>query len=284
MRSLIAAMFLVVVALVCPRLWAVDDAKDRGVGAGFAERMQDLNLTDEQQAKIAETRKEYRPKVQEAAKDLATLIKGEVEKARAVLTDEQKTKLAALKDERQELREDRLAERIAHLRELNLTDAEVAKITAIREEYRPKVAKAMESLRGLLTKDQRMIRDEALKAGKKRSEIIAAFNLTAEQRERIDAVGKELRTLLREELEKIRNVLSEGQKEKLDEFKAERKEHVHDRMAHAIMNFKDMNLTAEQKTKLADIRKEYRAKVHEASNKLRAAAREEVQAILAVMK
>jgi hypothetical protein len=50
------------------------------------------------------------------------------------------------------------------------------------------------------------------------------------------------------------------------------------------MNSKDLDLTADQKTKLADIRKEFRPKVHEAGNKLRAAVREEVRAILAVLK
>jgi Spy/CpxP family protein refolding chaperone len=279
MRILIAAMVLVVPALLCPGLGAADQAKDTP-----GERMQDLNLTDAQEAKIAEIRKEYRPKVQEAAKDLATLAKEEVDKVRGVLTDEQKTKLAALKDERKEFRAERLSERIAHLEALDLTDAEMAKFATIREEYRPKIVKAMENLRGVLTNDQRMTREEALKAGKKRKEIIASLNLTAEQKEKIEAVGKELRTLVREEVEKTRDVLTESQKEKLDEFKDERRERVRDRMAHTIMNFKDLNLTADQKTKLADIRKEFRPKIHEAGNKLRATVREQMEAIVAVLK
>jgi Spy/CpxP family protein refolding chaperone len=55
-------------------------------------------------------------------------------------------------------------------------------------------------------------------------------------------------------------------------------------MAHRIANLKDLNLTDEQKTKLMDIRKEYRPKVHEAGNKLRGTVREELEAIVAVMK
>ena len=47
-------------------------------------------------------------------------------------------------------------------------------------------------------------------------------------------------------------------------------------MAHRIANLKDLNLTDEQKTKIAEIRKEYRPKVHEAGNKLRASVREEI--------
>ena len=45
----------------------------------------------------------------------------------------------------------------------------------------------------------------------------------------------------------------------------------------------DLNLTDEQKTQIRDIRKEYRPKVQEAGNKLRATAREEVEAIVAVI-
>ena len=46
----------------------------------------------------------------------------------------------------------------------------------------------------------------------------------------------------------------------------------------------DLNLTDDQKAKIADIRKEYRPKVQEAGNKLRATVKEEVEAILAVIK
>jgi Spy/CpxP family protein refolding chaperone len=54
-------------------------------GAGLAERIQDLNLTDAQEAKIAEIRKEYRPKVQEAGNKLCGTVHEEVEKVLAVL-------------------------------------------------------------------------------------------------------------------------------------------------------------------------------------------------------
>ena len=100
----------------------------------------------------------------------------------------------------------------------------------------------------------------------------------------MEAVGKEVRALVREELEKMRDVLTEGQTEKLQEFAEERKEHVRDRHAHMIANFKDLNLTDEQKTQIREIRKEYRPKVQEAGNKLRATVREEMEAILAVVK
>jgi Spy/CpxP family protein refolding chaperone len=89
---------------------------------------------------------------------------------------------------------------------------------------------------------------------------------------------------VREELEKIRDVLTEGQKEKVQEFREERRERVRDRKAHAIANAKELNLTDDQKAKIMEIRKEFAPKVHEAGNKLRATVREEAEAILAVIK
>jgi Spy/CpxP family protein refolding chaperone len=284
MRILRTLGALVVGMAICAALPAAKDKADQPGAGGLAEQIQDLNLTDEQEAKIADIHKEYKAKVQEAAKDLAAVVKEEAEKVRAVLTEEQKTKLAALKEERKEFRAERLAERIAHLEELDLTEAEMAKIAEIRQEYRPKIVKALEGLKGILSDDQRKAREDALKAGKKRREVIASLNLTDEQKEKVQAVGKELQTLVREELEKMRDVLTEGQKEKLLEFKDERREQVRDRMAHRIANLKDLNLTDEQKTQIADIRKEYRPKVQEGGNKLRGTAREEVELIVAVIK
>jgi Spy/CpxP family protein refolding chaperone len=262
---------------------AQEKADQQGAG-GPAERIQDLNLTDEQEAKIGDIRKECRPKVQEAAKDLAGVVKEEVEKVRAVLTPEQRAKVEAAKEERQERRGEGLAERIAHVRELDLTDAEIAKIGDIRREYRPRIEKALRELQGLLTDDQQRAREEGLKAGKKRREILESLNLTGEQREKVQAVGKEVATLVREELEKMRDVLSAEQRETLQDLKEERQERVRDRQAHRVANLKDLNLTDEQKAQIGDIRKEYRPKVQEAGNKLRATIREEVEAVVAVIK
>jgi Spy/CpxP family protein refolding chaperone len=284
MRSLIFALAVGILVYAAVPAAAQEKAAQQPAADGPVERLQDLNLTDEQETRIADIRNEYRPKVQEAAKGLAALVKDEVEKARAVLNPEQRTKLEAFKEERGERRAAGLAERIAHLRELDLTDAERAQLAEIRKEYRPKIEKALEGLRGTLTDDQRKAREEGLRAGKTRREILASLHLTDEQKEKVEAVAKEVRTLIREELEKMRDVLSEGQKEKLDEFKEERKDRVRDRMAHRIANFQDLNLTAEQKTQLAELRKEYRPKVHEAGNKLRGTVREEVEAIVAVLK
>jgi Spy/CpxP family protein refolding chaperone len=286
MKTLSAVLTLaaLVVAFCATPRTANAQAERKDVAVVLVERIQDLNLTDAQEAKIADIRKEYRTKVQDAAKELNGVVKEELDKIQAVLTPEQKEKLPAMKEERAERREECLTHAIANLKELDLTDTEMTKIGEIRKEYRPKIAKAMEGLSGTLTDAQKKAREEALTAGKNRKEVLEAIKLTDQQREKVQAAGKEVATLVREEMEKIGDVLDAEQKEKLLELKDERKERVRDRRAHAMANFKDLNLTDEQKTKIADIRKEYRPKVHEAGNKLRATVREEVSQILAVIK
>jgi Spy/CpxP family protein refolding chaperone len=192
--------------------------------------------------------------------------------------------LAAAKEERQQRRAEGLAERVAHLGELDLTDDEVAKIGEIRKESRPRIEQALKQLQGLLSDDQKRAREAALKAGKTRREVLQAMNLTDEQREKVQTVGKEVATLVREEMEKIRDVLSAEQKEKLQDLREERVERVRDRHAHRVANLRELNLSDDQKARISDIRKEYRPKVHEAGNKLRGTVREEVEAIVAVIK
>jgi len=286
MRTLSAVLTLVAVMSVGPRLYADDQAKgDRnGVGEGLAERIQDLNLTDEQETKIADIRKECRPKIQDAGKELVTIVKEEVDKVRDLLTPEQKEKLQAVKEERKERGSEGLAERIAHLKDLDLTDAEIAQMEEIRKEYRPKIVKAMEGLRGILTDEQKKAREEALKAGKKRSEVLASLNLTDEQKEKMATACKDVHALVREEMEKMKDILSAEQQAQLAELKDERKDRVRDRWACRIANFENLNLTDEQKTKIGDIRKEYRPKVQDAGNKLRSAVRDELDMVLGVLK
>jgi Spy/CpxP family protein refolding chaperone len=279
---------MLIAVTVAAALWMPGKVSAQDAREVLVIKVQDLKLTDEQEAKIADIRKECRPKVQEAAKELANLLQEEETKLQGVLTAEQKAKVEVLKAQRKEQRKQQgaegLAERLAHLKELGLTEAERTKIADIRKEYRPRTEKALEELKGMLTPEQRTAREEALKAGKKRKELLAALNLTAEQKEKVEAVCKELCPLVREEMEKIRDVLSEGQKEKLQEFKEERREHVRDRMAHRIANLQELNLTEEQKSQIAAIRKEYRPRVQEAGNRLRELARQEMEMIVAVLK
>jgi Spy/CpxP family protein refolding chaperone len=282
MRSVMAALALALV--VGLPFYGTLSAAAEETTVVLVERFQDLNLTDDQETRIAEIRKEYHPRVQEAAKEFAVAVKEEVDEVRAVLTAEQKEKLRELKEARREHRGQGVAQMVAHFEELDLTAGEMARIEEIRKEFRPRIEKTLKELQGILTDTQKKARAEALTAGKKHREVVAALALTGEQKDKVATVFKEVSTLVREEMEKIRDLLTEEQKAKLAELKNERREQVRDRMAHAIANFKELNLTEEQKTKIADIRTKYRPRIHEAGNKLRSVIREEVHAIVNVLK
>jgi Spy/CpxP family protein refolding chaperone len=89
---------------------------------------------------------------------------------------------------------------------------------------------------------------------------------------------------VREETEKIHEVLTDEQKRTLTELKDERHEQVRDRMAHRIANARELNLTDDQKAKILEIRKEFRPKIQEAGNKVRSDVRDEAEKIVAVIK
>jgi len=278
MRMVYRALAFSTVMLVYTQLAAQE------VRVLVVERFQDLNLTDEQEAKIASIQNEGRPKIQAAAQELAATVKEETDKVMAVLTPAQKEKASALRDERKELRAEGLSEKIARLQELDLSDAEITQIEAIRKETRPLFVKAMEGLRGTLTEDQRRTREQALQSGQKHREVLASLNLSEAQKEKVLGACRDCCAAVKEELEKFRDLLSTQQQAKVAELKDERKENVRDRMAHRIANLRELNLTEEQRAKIAEIRKEYRPRIQEAGNKVRGAVREEVQAIGAVLK
>src|SRR5262245_24303649 len=168
MRTRGAALAAALAAAIWAAPLVANARADEKEGAGPGERIQDLELTEAQEAKIAEIRKEHRPKVQTAAKELAAAVKEEVDKIRAVLTAEQREKLRSWKDERRERREGCLAHRIARLKDLDITDGEMDRIAEIRQEFRPKVEKAMERLHGLLSDAQKKAREVAFKDGRNR--------------------------------------------------------------------------------------------------------------------
>ena len=246
--------------------------------------IQDLELTDEQEARIAAIRKEFRPKVQKAAKELNTLSEAEVDQIRNALTPEQREKIKEMLAERAQFKVESLAHTIAGLKELDLTEAELAEIREIRKKYRPRMEEAAKQLEGLLTDAQKKAREEAIEAGKSRREILRSLNLTSEQTATLESVGRELKELVSEEADKIRGVLTAGQKEQLQELRAERREMVRDRLAHKIANLSELNLTDQQKDALRNIRQEFRPKIQEAGNNLRTAIGEEVRKIVAVLR
>jgi len=278
---MLSTVLAVAALLALGARFAAQEAKGERV---LVVTIQDLHLTDAQEAKIAQIMKDFRTKNADALKELTSAAKEEMEKLSAVLTPTQKAKLETLKEERKEAREECVPHRLAHLKDLDLTDDEMTKIKEIRSEFRPKCEKAARSLEGLLSDQQKKAREEGLKAGMKRKEVLASLKLTEDQMQKVTVVAKELGSLVRDEAEKVRDVLAASQKEQLLELKDERKEHARDRLAHHITNLRDLNLTDEQKSKLADIRKEYRPRIHEAGNRVRATIREEMEMILAVIK
>jgi len=287
MKVLSVVLTMALTMVVCAGLFvarAAQQEQRRGAREALAERVQDLNLTDEQETKIADIRKECRPKVQAAGRALADVVREEVEEIRTVLNPAQKRMIQVLRDELSARRSDSLSERFAHLGELDLTDDEMMKIGDIRDEFRPKIRAAVRQLVGVLTDDQKKTREEALKAGKRRSEVRESLGLSAEQKEKLESVGKELRALVSEEMEKVRAVLSPEQLERVQEQREGTGQNVRDRLAWRVANLKELNLSEVQVSKITDIRREYRPKVHEAGNALRAAIRDELATILAVIK
>lgn len=249
-----------------------------------SERMADLNLSEAQMNKVAEIRREYRPKLLSAAKTLGDLVREEVLKVREVLTPEQEELLTALREERRGFRAESLAERMANLEDLDLTPEEIAQIEAIRQEAHPKIVQAMKQLHGMLTEDQRKARDEALHAGLRHGQIRRTFKPTEEQQMKIETVTKQVGSLVREELDKIHSILSKTQQEQLAEMRAERRDQVRDQFAFTVATLQELNLSDDQKAKISAIRQEYRPKVQEAGNHLRSLVREELSAILAAIK
>jgi Spy/CpxP family protein refolding chaperone len=286
MRSLRTVLALVVLTSVGVTLPADEETKKdrKGARERLVEKLQDLSLTEEQEASIAKIRKEYGPKVAKAGKEVAALVKAEVGKIREVLTERQKEKLSTLKTRARSFRKSSLAEGLAHLRRLELTEDEAAKLAEIAKEYRPRIGKAMTKLKGLLSDEQNKARLEALKEGKKRSEVIESLKLTDDQKEKVAAVGKELLAVVREELQKIADVLTAEEKAQLRKLAEEKGEHARDWLAHKIAEFKELALTDQQRARIAAIRNEYRPKIHKAGNQARAAAREELAELLAVFK
>ena len=152
MRTLMAVVVPALGVLVYAALpVAADQGSAERAGGGLVARLQDLDLTDEQEAKITDIRKEHPPELQEAARELAAVVREEMGKIRDVLSEEQKAKLLELKDERKERVRDRTACRIANLKDLDLTDEQKTKIADIRKEYRPKVQEAGNKLRATVT-------------------------------------------------------------------------------------------------------------------------------------
>jgi len=137
---------------------------------------------------------------------------------------------------------------------------------------------------GLLNDTQKMARDEAVRSDKTRTQVWQSLNLTSAQKTELENVGKQLKDLVGNEVAKIRDVLTQEQRETLQDLRSERKELVRDRLAEQIANFQDLNLTQQQKDSLMQIRQEFRPKIHEVGNNLRATIGEEARKIVEVLR
>jgi Spy/CpxP family protein refolding chaperone len=246
--------------------------------------IKDIELTDEQEARIAAIRKEYGTKIKDEAEELKKLATEELDKIRNTFTPEQRTKLREIIAERKEFKVESLAHTLANLEALDLTEGELQKIAEIRKEYRPKMEEALKQLDGLLSDDQKKAREEALKANKPRREILQALNLSSEQRSELETIAKDLKDLVGNEAAKIRDVLTKSQRETLQDLRAERREMVRNHLAHQIANLRDLNLTEEQKATLMQVRQEYGPKIQELGNKLRSSITDEVGKVVEVLK
>jgi Spy/CpxP family protein refolding chaperone len=113
---------------------------------------------------------------------------------------------------------------------LNLTEDQKTKLEALKNEYAPKLKAGFEKHTSILTDEQRKARQDAVKAakeaGKTRQEVWkeaqAAVKLTDAQKAQMDKAREEGQTLRKEIHEKVMAVLTPEQREQL---KKERQQH-----------------------------------------------------------
>lgn len=255
-----------------------------GIRAPSVERLRDLALTESEEATIAGIREEYAPRVEEAIQQLAAVVKDECDAARAILTPEQRVKLELMREVRKDWRADGVADRLARLKDLDLTDTERAELQDIRKEFRPKIVKELENLKRILTPEQALLREQLLRAGKPRREVITALNLTDDQKVKVEAIAVQIRTLIHDEINRMRDVLTPEQQEKVAALREQNRERARDRMILAMLAYDDLKLTDDQKARIQTVREEYRPRVEQAGDNLRAIIREELAAIVEVLK
>ena len=108
---------------------------------------------------------------------------------------------------------------------LDLTDDQKAKIEDLKKEYGPKFKALQEKREGILTADQKKAGQEAAKtardAGKSRREVAAARNaamkITDDQKTKQADVRKEAEALRKEATEKRDSILTQQQKDQLNQ-------------------------------------------------------------------
>ena len=128
----------------------------------------------------------------------------------------------------------RWARHVAYiLKNLDLTDAQKAKVEELKKEYGPKFKETLKKFGDILTEEQKKARAEAVKsaaaAGKHGKEVWeavrAAVKLTDEQKAKLAEVRKQLHSLREEAKAKFVPLLTAEQKEKLEKLIKQAKEH-----------------------------------------------------------
>jgi Spy/CpxP family protein refolding chaperone len=118
-----------------------------------------------------------------------------------------------------------LLDQIGKMKGMNLTDEQKTKLEALKKEYDPKLKEAHDKMDSILTPEQKKARDEAMKArdeaikaGKSARDAREGFRglkLTDEQREKMGEAMKAAQPLQREVREKVMEILTKEQKELL---------------------------------------------------------------------
>lgn len=111
------------------------------------------------------------------------------------------------------------------LKPLDFTSEQDESLQKLHEKHGPKMKEAFEKLKEILTEEQQAAAEKAMKEAKEakltdRRAIVAveaAIAATAEQKEKMDAVGKDLLAFQREVMKKTMAILTDEQKAKVKE-------------------------------------------------------------------
>lgn len=269
-RTLGAVVALVAVSLFAANLLAADEAKETKKHKGHPPAqmhasqldqmlaLKELELTDEQKAKLKAVKEEYAPKFQALVKE----VRGKVDE---ILTPEQKEQLkkARAKKERaggghahdgqhakatetkakvqeprkKAERQGRVTvtvsplDRILTMQDLKLTDEQKTKLGALKTEYTAKLQNAWKATADVLTEEQKKARDAALKtareAGKKGRELMeaaqAAVQLTDAQKAELEKAREQAANMVKELREKVNEILTPEQKDTLRKTRGQKR-------------------------------------------------------------
>lgn len=175
------------------------DLTDRSKGRHRMDKMQQLNLTDEQKTEVKSINEDFKQQMTDLKKSedkitvtewkskMATIRKDHHEKMQKVLTDEQKASLKNSKHEHNADMKKHGARRLEHMKkELNLTDDQVSALKKNHEEMGQKFKTLREDKS--LTEDQKKV--EMKKFKDQQHENLKSI-LTEEQMQKLEQQKKQ---------------------------------------------------------------------------------------------